>query len=611
VPSRNRKSTPRQNPPGGTKHLPATPPIPEPKDAVEETPWDLSRAQIRALHLANVTIPDGPLTGGDANRIRAMLRELEKRQCEALKLYEPMPRQHEFHYSRSRQRICRGSNRSGKSTCSMTELAWALTGSHPQRDKYPLEGGRAIVVARDMEKIGEVVWRKLGRAGSFQMVKDRVSGVWRARRESDRERGKAAPPLIPPRLIKDISWEKKAAGQPKKLTLHNGWECNFYSSKADPEAIAGVDVDIVVFDEEVVNEGWFSEAMARLIDRNGWFWWAATPHVGTQQLFDLHQRATALAEEYEGAEEDHVPLVSEVFLSIWDNVHMDEAAKRDFESSLTEDERRLRIDGDFAISGTRVFEANFFPRGVHGVEAFPIPHTWTRFCAIDPGFRVGAVLFAAVPPLKYDGTSDIDPNLYGDFIYLYDEIYIRGCDAPQLAKALKRHIGDLEIFAMLFDSHGGNLRSVGTGILPEVEYRNALKAEKIRMPTCGTMLTYGCDDPNARILRIKDWLRTRPDGTSKLRFIRSAVPQAIRNIERYSWKVTQGEISDKPLGHDAHQADNLGYLCMYNRLRYQKSKATVKRAEQGSYATYKSILAEEQRMKRREAGKELKGVSLA
>lgn len=607
MPSRQSRRTERQ-----TGHVTGRepPPPPEPVDPREETPWTPSRDQLRALSAAGIDISNSPLTAQDAGRLRSMLRELEKRQCEALKLYEPMPRQFDFHNSFARNRIVRGSSRSGKTTSSMVELSLALTGQHWQRDKYPLEFGRAIVVARDMEKIGEVIWRKLGRAGSFQMVRDQATGNWRAKRVTDTVKGKAAPPLLPPRMIKEISWESKKAGIPKKIVMKNGWECNFYSSKADSEAIAGVDVDICVFDEEILNEGWFVEAQARLIDRVGWFWWSATPHVGTQQLFDLHQRATAIAEEQIETGDTSTPLVSEVFLSIWDNVHMDDKAKRDFEASLSEDERRLRIDGDFAISGTRVFESNFFPRGVHGIEPFPIPHNWTRFCAIDPGFQVGAVLFAAVPPLLYDGNRDVSPDLYGDFVYFYDEIYIRGCDAPQLAKALKQHIGDLEMYAHLFDFHGGNLRSIGSGVLPEVEYRNAMKAEKIRMPVCGTMLTYGCDDVDARVLRVKDWLRVRPDGTAKLRFLRSGVPMAIRNIERYSWKIERGEVSDKPLRKDSHQVDNLGYIVMYNRLKYHKGKRVTAKEKEGSYALYKSILAEERRLKRR-AGGDNRGVVLA
>lgn len=595
---------------GGPRRTPLRPG--DPVDPREQTPWTPNQSQRQALEGAGLALPNpgASLSPNEMVRVREVLIELERRQSESLRIYEPMPSQWSFHNSMARQRICRGSNRSGKTTTSVIELAMAMTNQHWTPDKYPAEFGRAIVVARDYDKIGEVIWRKMGRAGSFQMIRDQETGLWRARRPTDQGKGKAAPPLIPPRMIRDIEWKSKKAAIPVKVMLKNGWECNFYSSKADPEAIAGLDVDIAVFDEEVVNEGWFSEAMARLIDRNGWFWWSATPNLGTQQLFELHQRATAIAEEQAEAHDTSTPLVAEFFLSIWDNVHMDDRAKRDFESSLSDDERRLRIDGDFAISGTRVFESQFFPRGVHGIEPFPVPTNWTYFCSIDPGFQVGALLFCAVPPLRYDGTPGVDPNLYGDFVYVYDEAYIRGCDAAQLAKGLKEHVGDLEMYAHLFDSHGGNLREIGSGILPETQYRNAFKAVKIKTPTCGVMLTYGYDDPLGRILRIKDWLRVRPDGTSKLRFIRGAAPMAVRNMERYSFKVVQGEVTDKPLAKDNHQVDNLGYLCMYTGLKYHKPKHVVKKAMEGSFALYNSIKADEKRWQRKQGG-EKRGVTLA
>ncbi len=257
-------------------------------------------AQQRALHAMGIDIAPGTAISWQENaRLRAMLRELEKRQSEALKLYEPLPNQRLFHESMSRQRIIRGSNRAGKTLCSVVELAYALTGQHPIREKFPLEFGRAIVVAQDEEKIGEVIWQKLGRAGAFRMVRDSATGLWRAWRPTDTVKGKAAPPLVPPRLIKEITWISKKAMIPKKLIMKNGWECNFYSGQASSDSIQGMDVDIGMFDEEIKNSGWYSEMQGRLIDRNGWFWWGATPRVGTAQLYELHLRAQACAEEDE------------------------------------------------------------------------------------------------------------------------------------------------------------------------------------------------------------------------------------------------------------------------------------------------------------------------
>jgi hypothetical protein len=539
-----------------------------------------------------------------------MLRELEKRQSEALRLFEPLPKQLEFHMNMSRQRIIRGSNRAGKSLGSIVELAWAITGTHPQEGKYPKEFGRAIVVAQDEKKIGEVIWQKLGRAGAFRMVRDLATGLWRAWRPGDIQKGKAAPPLVPPRLIKDIQWISKKAMIPEKLIMKNGWEVGFYSGQASSDSIQGMDVDIVLLDEEIKNEGWFNEAMARLLDREGWFWWGATPRVGTQQLYDLHLRATQYAEEAEETGSTEVPLVSEVFLSIWDNPYITDKVKQDLVASYDEDERSLRIDGNFAITGTRVFEANFFPRGIHGCDPFPIPHNWTRFASIDPGFQIGAVVFGAVPPPKYDGTLGVDPELYGDFLYLYDMIYIRGCDAEQMAKAFAAHVAGYEMYAHLLDHHGGKPTEVGSGKTVEQQYREKFKAAKVRLPTVGTLFTYGSDDVQGRVLRIKDWLRVRADGTTKLRFIKGAVTPLVREMEQYSWKVVRGIITDKPVDKNNHAVDCLGYLVMYPQLYYHRTKKVTAKEKEGSYALYKSILAEERRLKRR-AGGDNRGVVLA
>ncbi len=246
------------------------------------------------------------------------------------------------------------------------------------------------------------------------------------------------------------------------------------------------------------------------------------------------------------------PAVYEVFLSIWDNPYLTDQAKREFEASLDEDERKLRIDGDFAITGTRVFEANFFPRGIHGIDPFPIPANWCRFASIDPGFQVGAVLFAAIPPMKPDKSTDLDDSYFGDFIYLYDQIYIRGCDAVQIARAFRQHVGDQEMYVHLLDHHGGKLREIGSGRTPEQQYREHFKKEKIKLPTVGTMFTYGSDDVAGRILRIKEWLRVRQDGTTKLRFIKSAVPSLCSEMERYTWKVRDGVVTDEPVKKGDH-----------------------------------------------------------
>ena len=469
-------------------------------------------------------------------------------------------------------------------SATMCELGWALTGTHPQPDKYPLTGLRAIVVAKNMDKIGEVIWRALGRPGSFKMTDDPETKEPRLERPGDREAGasfRPAPPLIPRRLLnlnRDVTWESKKSMIPKKIVIpSNGNECSFYSGQADPFSIQGTNLDLVIFDEEIEHDGWFGEAIARLVDRGGRFVWGATPQTGTQKLYDLYLKS--LEEEELGVEN---PLVKEFVLSIYDNPFISDEDRAMFVASLDdEDQIRVRIEGEHAISEFKIFNSYFFPRGVHAQEPFPIPDNWTRFAAIDPGHQVAAVVFAAVPPKQKPvwDDNDIDESLYGDFVYIYDEIHIKRCDATRLAREMKEHIGSQVMHTILLDHHGGSLTEIGTGRTPEMQYKDAFTKARVPLPQVGRYFTYGSDDLSGGILRIKEFLRLREDGTPKLKIIAGRCPQLVSSMSRYQWKVVNGIITDKPLAKSCDSVDCLRYLVMHPGIRHQKieGKARKKR----------------------------------
>ncbi len=544
--------------------------------------------------------PPAGLTPRQVAHVRELLAETERRRLEALKLYEPMPSQSKFHLSMSRSRIARGSNRSGKTTSTMVEIAWAATGQHPQKGKYPERDIRICIVAKDLDKISKVVWAKLGRAGAFQMVKDPETNDWRAWRPGDDEKGlkkKPAPPLLPPRFIEDIVWESRKANIPKTVITKTGGEISFYSSKSDPFSIQGSAFHIIVFDEEIVHASWYPEAMARLVDFEGWFMWGATPQTGTQQLYDLHLRA----EEAEEAGEE-TPAVTEVFMSIFDNPHLSAKAKQDFLESIDEEEARVRVHGEFAITGTKVYEGYFYPNGLHGVDAFPIPPSWTRLLAIDPGSQVCAVLFAACPPLKPDISGlGLDPSPFGDFVYFYDELYIKNCDAHRFAERMKGAIGDQEFKSFLIDVHGGKLREIGSGKRPEQQYRDALRELKVKCLDTGHGFTYASDDIDAGILRVKEFLRVRDDGTSRFRVLKGRCPKLCWEAARYQWKVVNGMVTEKPLQRHSHLMDCWRYLAQFRGLKYYKSKSPAVRIG-GAYGAFKQLQEDEKRRLRREVG---------
>ena len=96
-----------------------------------------------------------------------MQSELAGRKLEALRLYEPMPLQEDFHSCPSSERLLIGGNRSGKSCASFVEDARAATGQDPH-DKYPKEDGNIVIVGGNWPHIGLVAYPMLFRLSAFQ-----------------------------------------------------------------------------------------------------------------------------------------------------------------------------------------------------------------------------------------------------------------------------------------------------------------------------------------------------------------------------------------------------------------------------------------------------------
>ena len=136
-----------------------------------------------------------------------------------------MPKQEEFHACTASERLVIGGNRSGKSACTFIEDARAATGQDPY-GKYPKEGGNLVIIGKGWTHIGMVVYPMLFKAGAFRIIRDEVTGKWRAFNpntdEARKKESKPAPPLIPPRMIKDMSWVQKNAGYLNKAELTNG-----------------------------------------------------------------------------------------------------------------------------------------------------------------------------------------------------------------------------------------------------------------------------------------------------------------------------------------------------------------------------------------------------
>lgn len=548
---------PSPPPPGSPLRGPVTP-LPPPPDP------------------AHTGAPDRGPAASDVLEYRRLLLEQLARRMEAVRLYEPLPTQEKFHACRSRNRLVRGSNRAGKTLATAVEATRAVLGRDPH-GKYPERDGRCYVVGRDEKHLGEVIYRKLFRPGAFRIVRDEVTGVWRSYRpwsaaDAARARqSKPAPPLIPRRYVKSITWKSKGDSVPEKVTLISGWEVDFFSSLGKPPR--GSDLDLVWFDEEIVESDWYPEMSARLLDRNGRLIWGATPQGGTTRLFELHQRCEEAYEDWEGREfaAEHEPEHREFFVSLADNPYIDEAQKRALEQDLSEDEADVRIRGNFAIEATRVFPE--WDTRVHGVRYFDVPDHWTRYAVVDPGRQVCAVLFACVPDpedaFPYAETPDglaFQEVGEDEYVFLYDELYIRGCDADTFGARMAEKCRGQEFEAFIADAHGIRQHDMGSGKSLEQQYGDALRHHGIESRLTGSGFVWGSDDVAGRTEAARRWLRVRRNGQPTLRAVavHDRLPKFKYEIERYRYKKAQNLVTDVPEDRGpVHLMACLGYLAAY------------------------------------------------
>lgn len=501
--------------------------------------------------------PDLPGIDGVTQHALQQMRELQTellaRKLESLRLYRPMPKQDEFHRDLCSERIVIGGNRSGKSLCTFVEDARAVTGQDPY-SKYPKENGNLAIIGRNWPHIGLVVYPMLFRAGAFRIIRDLETGDWRAfnpTTDSDRRAdSKPAPPLIPQRFIKDISWVQKNAGYLNTVDLVNGWRIFCFSSEGEPPQ--GFQADLVHIDEDINNERFVGEMQARLADRKGRFVWSAMPHSKNDALQGLVDRA-------EQASNSPNQIIKVYRLRFLDNDHIDgEEKKKNIErwSALGADEVRMRAEGEFTTETTLMYPT--FSPAIHEVKRHDlavIPEDWTRYVGIDPGHAVMACLFAAVPPDER-------------FILIYDELYIRQCNALIFGEAFAEKARNQSFHSFIIDMHGGMLRDLGSGRLPHELYSEELRKREIRSRMTGYGFLPGSDDIASRTAMVRQMLHVRGDGSVRLKFWEGACPNLYRELRKYRKKTTilngQQYVTDEPQTRgEVHACQVLEYICAH------------------------------------------------
>jgi hypothetical protein len=495
------------------------------------------------------------LTSHALSQLKEVQAELKDRRIEALRLYEPMPHQEAFHECMASERIVLGGNRGGKTLCVGVEAARAATGQDPH-GKFPREDGNLVIVGRNWPHIGMVCYPSLFKSGAYRIIKDEQTGQWRSFRPGEeperRAETKPAPPLIPPRYVASVSWVLKSAGYAQKVELTNGWTIYFYSSEGEPPQ--GFQADLIWIDEDINNEQWVGEMLARLADRKGRFVWSAMPHSKNDALLGLCERAEREVEN--GVEK---PGIVKFTLRFLDNKHIDTEEKKknlDRWAALGADELRMRAEGEFTTESTLMYPS--FNQAVHILsrQDLPsVPEEWTKYVAIDPGHAVMASIFGAVPPDE-------------SFLLIYDELYIRNCNALIWGEEFEKKCKHQHIRAFIMDMHGGALRDLGSGRLPHELYTEELRKRKIRSEATNYSFIPGSDDIPARTALVRQMLHIKGDGSTGIKVLEGSCPNLIREIKRYRKKTTsvngQVFVTDVPQTRgDVHAVQCLEYLCAY------------------------------------------------
>lgn len=486
-----------------------------------------------------------------------LLAEIADRRRETLGLYEPLKHVEPFHESSAPERILRGSNRSGKTLSSAVELARCVTNQDPH-GKYPKEG-RAIIVGKDGRHISNPLYRLLFKPGAIKLIKD--GPEWRAWRPwvaEDKERedeAVPAPPLIPPRFYDEskVSWESKKEGWPKYMPLKTGWELQFCTGMGKPPQ--GIRANVAWFDEEIPDEDWYNEIALRLVDDWGLFYWSATAQLGGVQLYDLCQRA-----DQEIGNEN--PSVVEFFLHINANQHFTDAQRERVFAKLTDEQIRIRIEGEFAFTAQRIYPE--FSTSVHSADWFAIPDNWTRYACIDPGRQVAAAIFCAVPPPSWHDR---------EVVYFYDEVFVQAANAQSFAKAFKAKAGTQEFHSFIIDHHGGRLRDLSQGLMVEDQYSKAFAAEGLKSRNTSSNFIWGSDDLQAGIEMLRSWMLLRPNGEPKLKYFGEKMPNFRWQMDRYHYRKDGDKPTDKPLARNCDMPDVARYLAMFHPVWVKPSRA--------------------------------------
>ena len=292
----------------------------------------------------------------------------------------------------------------------------------------------------------------------------------------------------------------------------------------------------------MATSGWHEEAVGRTAIRKGKIRWHALPHSKTDDIINMIHRAI---DEEDKRVEPKDRTTIRITATMYDNPFYPVESRKANEiiwKSQGEDVFRKRALGEITTDTVLMYPT--FNKDIHGAIRYSEdrsamqelltksrgvpPINWCRYLCVDPGHTVCAVTFWATPP----------PEM-GEYRICYDELYLRNCDAVTFARHLKPKTKDWCFQDFIIDAHGGNLRELGSGILPRRQYEKQLEAHDIRCVERDHMFRAGSDDVKGREIKLREWLGVRPSGHPTLYIVLERCPNLVREIGRFRKKTVK------------------------------------------------------------------------
>ena len=398
------------------------------------------KAKIESLRNAKAMNLPGKWTEEDASEFIELIVELMQRDGDALNIYRPLKTADKFHECMAGEVGLSGSNQAGKTCTTSTEVAMAALGCHPVPGKYPPNNCKIACIGNDGRHLS-LMYEYLFEKAPYKCFYHPDTGKWTVVEPDNPDHQKyeldwvEAPPVIPPRMVKNVSWINKKEKEPKSVRLHNGTVLRFYSGlvRKIPQ---GRKFHLIWIDEEIDNaHNWINELRARIQSLNGRILWSATPQNATEEFLNIQHKAEA-PDNHELPDEQQSGFF--VLLSA-NNPYISRKGREAFVAKLQNDDEQMQIRyfGVSARSYLLVYpefkDRNLIP---------PINLRWedTRYIIIDPGASTAAVLFACCPQLakpkeelnEYEKMYRVTPGC----VIIYDEILIKRASSVLVAQAI-------------------------------------------------------------------------------------------------------------------------------------------------------------------------------